>query len=249
MPEIDAVSSSASSPSEEDRSPLWIREGIDVTVGEARHWFETFRECLLHPFRFTIDWVEGRSAAMNPLGFLATSAGVLGVIRSFGLLLLGFERSESLAEQVWESITPFLNYISLGLLAHIALFSLSSLKRKASSTAAITMYVAGSAGALGEAIAWLIISALTLSGIKLPLAVLGGILGIALGAFCYWLGFALGALHRSQWWHMILAFALAFVVSGLFFGHFNPPGEYGVHWFLRIFDGNGTFKPFLRLGF
>ena len=238
----------ATVPVRTDDSPLWIREAIDATVGEAKQWFETFRECLLHPFRFTNDWIDGRSTAMNPVGFLATSAGVLGVIRSFGLLLIGFERAETLAEQVWESITPFLNYISLGALAHIVLFPLSPFKRKASSTAAITMYAAGSAGALGEAIAWLIISALSLSGIKLPLQVVGGILGIALGAFCYLLGFGLGALHHSKWWHMILAFTLAFVVSGLFYGHFDPPGEYGVHWVLRIFK-NGEFRPFLRLGF
>lgn len=234
---------------DEDRSPNWIGDSFGATVSEVKQWFQTFRDYLLHPHNFTITWSEGRSTAMNPLGFLAASAGVLGIVRSFALTLIDFERAETLGEQVWESITPFLHYVGLGLLVHITLFFLSPHKRKASSTAGITMYVAGSAGALGEAIAWSIVSGLTLSGVHLPMPAIGGILGIALAAFCYWLGYGLGALHESKWWHMILAFLIAFVMSGLFFGHFDPPGEYGVHWFLRVFASDGSFRPYLRLGF
>jgi hypothetical protein len=239
----------ADSTTAEDRSPRWASESIEVTRNEITQWWRTFRAFLAHPINFVVEWSEDRSGAMNPLGFLAASAGVLGIIRSLGLAGIGFERAETLGEQIWESITPFLHYIGLGLLMHVVLFTLCSVKRRWSSTAAVTMFAAGSAGALGEAIAWLIISLLTYAGLDLPLPVVGAILGVALAAFCNYLGIAVGVLYRATWWQVTLAFVVAFVVSGLFFGHFDPPGEYGVHWFLRLFDANGHFEPFLRLGF
>lgn len=239
----------ASASVDRDRSPRWVSDSVAITRGELLQWWKTFRSFLAHPVTFVLEWSEGRGDAMNPLGFLAASAGVLGVVRSVGLTMIGFERAESLGEQVWESITPFLHYIGLGLLMHIVLFTLCNVKRRWSSTAAITMFAAGSAGALGEAVAWLIISGLTLAGFDLALPVVGAFLGVALGLFCNYLGIGIGVLYRAKWWQIALAFVVAFVVSGLFFGHFDPPGEYGVHWFLRVFDSNGNFRPFLRLGF
>ena len=45
-----------------------------------------------------------------------------------------------------------------------------------------------------------------------------------------------------------LAFAAAFLITGIFFGHVNPPGDYGIRWFLRIWvDGQPTFLLQLKL--
>jgi hypothetical protein len=72
--------------------------------------------------------------------------------------------------------------------------------------------------------------------------------GLTLSFFCSYLGYTLGALHLPRWWHMLLAFAAAFVITGIFFGHLNPPGDYGIRWFLRVWqDGHPTFDLQLRL--
>lgn len=67
--------------------------------------------------------------------------------------------------------------------------------------------------------------------------------GVAFSVFCFTLAMALGGLHRPPWWKMLLAFAIAFPLSGLVFGTLDPPGNYGLHWVLHV---RGRF--FLGLG-
>jgi hypothetical protein len=229
-------------------------------LAEAALYRDTMRLFLRSPASFVREWRQGSHKLMNPLGFLALSVLLLGGVRSFGWWYLERQGSALAAQlagerpfwaELWGALGPSLHFAALGLICHHTLSLLGNRRVRASSSAAMTFYAAGSAGLVGEVLVWTMVLALLAAGV-VPLAsvyrpLFAGF-GMALSVFCAYLGYTLGALHLPRWWHMLLAFAAAFVATGIFFGHVDPAGDYGIRWFLRIWaDGHPAFSLQLRL--
>jgi len=238
----------------------WVEASVRSVRAEAALYRATMRAFLGSPKVFVREWQAGTREFMNPLGFLALSVLVLGAVRSFGWWYLERQGSEFAAQlageqpfwaELWGALGPSLHFAVLGLICHHTLRLLGNHRVPASSSAAMTFYAAGSAGLVGEAAVWELVLGFLTVGV-IPLEVVYSPLfagfGIALSVFCAYLGYTLGALHLPRWWHMLLAFAAAFFITGLFFGHVDPPGDYGIRWFLRVWaDGHPTFSLQLRL--
>lgn len=234
-----------------EAAPDWVHDSYLAALRELRLFAATAAHFILHPQRSAELWGRGALRALNPLGFLATSMMAVGVARAVGLSALGMSTGDSLAEQLLTSVGPFLHYAALGLICHLVLRALSERRRRATDSLGITLYAAGGPGAAAELLVWTLVLlgstfAFAGPGTLRMIAWLG--LGVALGAFCNALGGGLGVLHRSKWWHMLLAFAAALVGTGLFFGAVDPPGQYGIHWVLTLFDAQGAFRVRLGLG-
>jgi hypothetical protein len=212
------------------------------------------------PGTFVEAWRQGSRELLNPLGFLAFSVLILGAVRSFGWWYLqrrglaidaDITGEQPFWAELWGALGPSLHFAVLGLICHHTLRLLGNRDARASSSAAMTFYAAGSAGLVGEVLVWaLVLTLLTLGVVSVDgvYAPLFAGFGVALSSFCAYLGFTLGALHLPRWWHMLLAFAAAFLITGIFFGHVDPPGDYGIRWFLRVWqDGHPAFRLELRL--
>jgi hypothetical protein len=244
------------------RTPDWVGETRAALRSEAGSYLRTFSGFLRSPQRFVHEWAGGTRDAMNPLGFLATSVVLLGAVRAAGWNALANHptRPSPLAAhfidkplwaEVWSALGPTLHFAALGLICHFTLRLLGSRNVQASASAALTFYSAGAPGALAEVLVWLVMLPLILGGVLTatePAYLLFPGFGLALAAFCSYLGYSLGAYHRPKWWHMLIAFLAAFVLTGLFFGYVNPPGDYGLRWYLQIWrDGRPTFLLRLAL--
>lgn len=217
---------------------------------EGSSYLATLRNVLLSPRAFVDGW-RTRGDAMNPLGFLAVSVLILGSIRSFGWSFLQARGSEFAREiagvkpfwaEIWGAAGPTLHFAALGLIVHGTLRLLGNRRAAAQDSAALTFYCAGSAALVLEVLAWGVTLVLLTAGV-LGLDRIFNVLflgfGISLGGFCALLGYTLGVLHAPRWWHMPLAFLAAFVLTGLFFGHIDPPGDYGLRWFLQLWGPRG----------
>ena len=101
-------------------SPHWPRDAIANALGELRVFFATARAFTFHPVRFATAFTDGRQQAMNPLAFLATSAGLLGGLRLLLQAATGApDASPSLLGQILEALAPYLHYAALGCVAHL----------------------------------------------------------------------------------------------------------------------------------
>lgn len=252
----EAELAAEAAPAERD----WVGATRRSIAAEAALYLDTMRAFLLTPRTFVQEWKRGEREYMNPLGFLALSVLVLGTVRSFGwwyLVRSGSKYATELAgdkpfwAELWGALGPSLHFAALGLIAHYTLRALGNHTQRASSSAAMTFYAAGSAGLVMETLVWaLVLGLLAVGGIPLERVYnpLFAGFGVALGVFCAYLGFTLGTLHLPRGWHMLLAFAAAFVLTGLFFGQVQPPGDYGIRWFLQVYEhGEWIFRLQLRL--
>lgn len=231
--------------------PNWIEDGIRLTSRQIIFFFQTAFEFTIHPIRFTEEWVNQERRAINPFGFLATSVAILGPIRSLCLWILGIDQSaDSLWIDLLNSLGPFVHYAALGVLCHLTLSIILGSKRKASDSVALAIYAGGGPAAAAELLVWIILVVIQLvyrdESLTRLFLYLG--LGIAFSIFCAAFASSLGVLHRVRWWHIFITYAIAFVSTGLFFGIVDPPGNYGMHWVIKLFNEQGVFSPHLGLG-
>jgi hypothetical protein len=180
---------------------------------------------LVGPARFADDWANGRRRAMNPLGFLATSAAVLVPVRHYCLRRFGIMSEDgSFAWQIYESLQPFLLFIGLGIFCH-PVMRLAGSKRRLRSTLAVSLYTGGGPATGVELFGnWPLVALLhrTMGKTLLTSADLHSPAAWAftvafLGAFLVYLvtfARALQGLHQLRWWWAALALLVGIGING-----------------------------------
>lgn len=76
-----------------------------------------------------------------------------------------------------------------------------------------------------------------------------GPIALPFAAFVWMLVGSLSGLHRLDWRWGFLAVFVAFLLTGLFFGHVNPPGDYGLHAIWRLVIENRGIRLEAGIGF
>ena len=214
-------------------APAWLRDGFAAMWHEVRSYLGTSWDLTRAPAQFANDWFEGKRTALNPLAMLATGATVLAAVRQLAMTILGLPRPDSLISAIASALGPYAHYLLIGVMCHFAI-SIGSRDRSARLTDTIAMALYAGAGptAIAEGVGWLLLCAL------MPLGhddlVRSIMLGLAFTVFCFVLATQLGGLHRPAAWRVAFAFAVAFPITGLVFGYFDPPGSYGLHWVMKL---------------
>ena len=227
----------------------WIGEARRSAASELRHFASTAFQFTRHPVRFTQAWRGGSDEAMNPIGFMGTSAVVVGAVRQIALRVLGQSQPDSIIAAVASALGPYAHYAVLAIICHLALRLGSRRRPLMRDSVAYALYAGGGAAAASECLAWVVVLALSplLPASATPWLVAIG-LGVAFSVFCTVLSTSLSILHEARGWGMVVAFAVAFPLLGLFFGELHPPGQYGMHWVLTLWNAHGQLAPRLTLG-
>lgn len=226
------------------RAPDWISEAWHVTLEDVRAYLRTTAAFAFKPYPSARRWAEGEARDfMNPVGVLAAAAVVLGPTRQLAYQVLGIGGGGGLVATLLSALGPFAHYAAIGLLTHLVLTLGSPSRARLVDSIGITLLVGGGPAAAAELAAWLVSLALhaALPGLGVA-AMLGVTLGVAFSVFSMTLGSALAGLHRPPALRLLLAFAVAFALTGLVFGTLHPPGEYGMHWVVRLQ------RPWIGLG-
>lgn len=214
-------------------APAWLRDGFAAMWHEVRSYLGTSWELVRAPARFAGAWYEGTGSALNPLAMLATGATMLAAIRQLALTILGVPRPDSLISAIASALGPYAHYVAIGILCHLAV-AIGGRGRdvRVADTVAMALYAGAGPAAIAEALGWLILCALIPLGHAALFQAM--MMGLAFTVFCFVLATALGGLHRPAAWRVGFAFAIAFPITGLVFGYFDPPGSYGLHWVMRL---------------
>jgi len=214
-------------------APTWLRDGFGAMWHEVRSYLETTWALVRRPTKFAAEWFEGTRTAMNPLAMLATGATLVAATRQLGATVLDLPHPDSLLAAIASALGPYAHYILLGLLFHLAMLPFSRDRSvRVTDTVALSLYAGAGPAAVAESIGWLILCALAPLGHGEALRAV--MLGVAFTVFCFVLATVLGALHRPSPWRIVLAFTLAFPLTGLVFGYLDPPGSYGLHWVMHL---------------
>src|SRR5262249_9772088 len=229
--------------------PDWIRDFVRAAAADARAYLRTVRAFTFSPSRSAEAWVAGELAAMNPLGVLASAAVVVGPVRQLALAVLGLPRADGLVAAVLRSPGPFVSSVVPGAIIHAILRLLDPGAPRVPDSIAMGLYAGGGPAAAAEVVVWAVaIGTPPLIPAGAEPIVLGVSLGLAFSVFCVALATSLGTIHRSRWWHVLVAYLVALVLTGVFFGEVSPPGQYGMHWTIALHDRAGHFAPRLSLG-
>ena len=146
-----------STPRPRQTAPDWVADAVRAFVRETSLFCRTAIGFSRHPGRFITAWAAGEQHALNPLGFLATSAAILGTARVLALMAMGDQDSpDSLWIQLLDALGPFAHYLAIGLLCHVVLRLLRvPIKRRATDSAAAALYAGGGPAMAAELVSWL----------------------------------------------------------------------------------------------
>jgi hypothetical protein len=222
-------------PLQERAPPSWLRDGVHAALHEIWFYLTTAWAFGRRPARFMDGWLSGGVNAMNPLAMLATGAAVGAAMHQLAGAVVGIEHPDGLLDAVLSALGPYAHYVAIGLLCHLVIAPWGRRDVHVLDTIAAALFAGAGPAALAEAIGWVVVCAIW------PFApspiVVAAMLGVAFSVFCFTLATALGGLHRPSWLRIVLAFAIAFPATGLVFGTLKPPGNYGLHWEMRIKGG------------
>ena len=235
-------------PSADLRSPDWPRDALLAFFHELKLFFSTVWSVTRHPQLFGDAWVRGRANALNPIGFVATSAGLVGVAAH--LTTLGLRTNESappsLIAEVLGQLGPFLHFAAAGALLHILLKLMRSVRGRLRDTVALALFVGGGPVAIVQLVYFAAVLVLV-RGYHLNNAALSAHpvfnfeleddLSGLLWCFAYslilvlwmYLTRAVEGVHglRFNSQRVVLAIIVAETVLMAFFGIVDPPGNYG----------------------
>jgi hypothetical protein len=239
----DKAEGSAAGPN----GPNWIREAWTLFWEEVRSFVRTGVGFLRRPGRFSADWVAGRQRALNPLGFVATSLAVSGLIRAVFPHRGG---GDSLATEIALATLPYVYYALLGVLAHPFL-RLGGSRRGISATLAISLFAGGGPGLLTAlsiylvaACRWLLYGPPTsalLDGLPIAARLAAiAILFTPVIVLVTTLVLGLAGAHGVRRWRAAVAMAFSLIASGIGLGVLHAHGGFGVgvpHFVLSFYDG------------
>lgn len=232
--------------------PHWPTDAIHNTGGELLLFASTVVAFARHPNRFAAAWVRRQQRALNPLAFMATSATILGLSRLVsGPLFAALSKAPpeaplrpamALLRQAWDAAAPHVNFLLLGLIAHLVCRLLGS-RAKLRDSAAVALFAGGGPVALAE----LILTTGAAFLVAAPGAIVEGrpvstaaALFLAVAALASFLVFvitfalAMAAVHRGASrartvLRTTAALVCAYALSGVIYGAVQLPGSYGLH--------------------
>ncbi|HEX4452698.1 MAG TPA: hypothetical protein VH143_17600 [Kofleriaceae bacterium] len=220
---------------DERAPPPWVRDGVRAAWHEARGYLATTWQMMRAPARFMDSWRAGRADAMNPLAMLATGAALVAAAHQVAGAIVGIDHPDGIGDAVLSALGPYAHYVAIGLLCHLVLAPRGTRDVHVLDTIAAALFAGAGPAALAEALGWLVMCAIW--PFVQSLWVVAVVFAIAFSVFCFSLAGALGGLHRPTWWRIMLAFAVAFPATGLVFGVLEPPGNYGLHWIVKLDGG------------
>jgi hypothetical protein len=211
----------------------WVRDALERSWEEVRSFVATGVAFTWRPARFACDWVEGRQRALNPLGMLATGAGVSSAARALLDLALGRSAgAQGLLEAVRDGVAPFAHYAVLGTLCHFLLVTATRSGRRLTDSLGLSLFAGGGPGVASTLLVYVVGLALWLGSGRVDV-VHNGLLGslpptpartllwisyFGYAVFLVTLLFSLSALHRAPVWLGALALAAAVFAVGVLFG-------------------------------
>jgi hypothetical protein len=224
-----------------------LADAWQQTVAEVRHFLRTAAAFTAHPGRFADEWLGGKKY-LNPLGFLANSFAVTGVVDTL-MQHVGVRESSSdtLLEQFLAWLLPFVYFLAIGIIEHGVLRAFGS-RRSLSASCAMALYAGGGPSLAAQLVAGAVAAMLT--ALQLPtfarpeeaFTLRGMLLAffalLSVGVYALSLAISLRHLHGAygiRRWHVLAATVVAFLVTGLVLGTLHPPGNYGVHLELHLF--------------
>lgn len=218
------------------------------SADEVRSFLGTGARFTMHPVRFARDWRSDRLQALNPLGVLATGAGVLAVARvTLDFLLSRPSAGQGLIDSALDAVAPFVHYAALGTLAHAFLRVLRS-RRPLTDSLAMSLFAGGGPGVLAVLVTYAAGLALWLASGR-PEVIHNGLLGsLPPGAaralswvadagyvlFLVTLLASLRGLHEAPWWKALVALIAAVVLVGLVFGRWPIDVPFGTRVLVRF---------------
>jgi hypothetical protein len=214
--------------------PRWLHDGLEGARHELAAYATTTWQLLRRPYPFIDEWWRGQRTAINPLAMLATSATITGAAHQIAGAVLGVDHPETMLGAVLSALGPYLHYVMLGVLCHLALRRFQTRDARLADSVAVALFAGAGPAALAEAVGWLVLCALRP---WVSPQLIGAMLGVAFSVYCLTLATSLAGLHRPPWWAMLIAFGVSFPLSGLVFGMLEPPGNYGMHWVLDVRGG------------
>jgi hypothetical protein len=221
-------------------APDWVNDGFRQFVDEVRLFLRTAVDFTLKPVLFAREWATGQRHALNPLGFLATAFAVAGPARALFLhAVRAAGESTSLVRDALGALNPFGYYLALGALQH-GVLRLCGSRRRLRDSCAMALYAGGGPALLIDLFVmvamyfvWRATGSLNLTEVRSSwaLAVMIGV-GGSFTLFVTTLSASLAGLHerdgiRSR--HIVVANLVAFLVTGVAFAFFEPPGAFGLH--------------------
>lgn len=241
--EFSEVDMSDSSRPSRDGGPVdtWIPTAVAEIRTEIFRFGRTFVAFLLRPRHSAANWAAGTLTLMNPLGFVATAAGLYwAVVNGFAALWPVAGASEGIGNQLSSAIGPQIHYGLLGVTLHMALRVLGSHRRVAGSLA-VSFFIGGSTGLLiatfmggvtqyvaharGTAALHIVRGDIVPLGLLIAAIISYGVVLLALSR-------AMFGLHNVSTWKMVSAGAIAVVLTALLLGSVLPEGSYGWHPYL-----------------
>ncbi len=219
--------------------PRWISQAVDLFLEELALWARTAAGFARHPMQFARDWSAGTGRAQNPLGFLATSAAVLGTAQH--LLTRALNRPEpdlTLLQEVENALSPYAYYATLGLVAHLALRILGS-RRRYSSSIALALFAGGGPALFASFVSFALLLVIRPTGPSMTKGLSTPAMLVALtfvyGSFIVFVGTltaALAALHGRNLLVCAVVVGLAVIGVGALLGAY-PVSIATVHFVLR----------------
>ncbi|MFO0584668.1 MAG: hypothetical protein U0229_20545 [Anaeromyxobacter sp.] len=219
--------------------PDWITGAARAFARELRAYAGAAAGALVRPRTFGRAWAEGRSAELNPFGFLATSAAILSGAQA----IAGMQGPPHLAGQVLAALVPYVHWALLGSVAHLVLRAFGSGQPYRASLA-MALYVGGGPGLLltllTYAVSFGLVAATGAASVDAAFAAhprLSTVLFYGLvGAQVTYLALALAGAHRARPRLAVAGVLLALVETAVVYGVARPPGSVGVHLALLWLD-------------
>ena len=221
-------------------APDWPRDAAARAWEEARLFARTAAGFSVRPGKFTQAWADGEIVALNPLGMLATAAGLVGGANNLLARLVGHDGgSSSLLEDLLAACAPFAHYALLGALCHLLLL-LTRSRRRLRDSVAVALFAGAGPSAIATVLGVAIGGALWL-GAGSPQFVRGGLFATLHGpahtvlllvavsgfaAFLVPLALSLSALHQRPLALTALALGATLIAVGIAFG-LLPPLPFG----------------------
>jgi hypothetical protein len=219
--------------------PDWLWE--HKLAQEVRAFFRTAVAFTLRPAQFIEEWRGGRADYLNPIAFMTVSVILLsawGRLIQVPLELAGVtppdKEAPSILGSILENLGPYLHYTCLAVGAHVVLVLAGSRVALRGSVAA-ALYAGGGPAAGLAALAKLAFLPYRLADMPVESMRLGlnpatvfivcGVLGWSMVGWS--LARGLAAVHRPRRRSAVLGVMVALLLSALFFGVVEAPGNYG----------------------
>jgi hypothetical protein len=240
----------------------WIGAAIALALWEARRYFATMSAFCRGPQRFGARWAADDADALNPLGFVATSAAMIGVLAQVLRPLLDDSGSDSIWLALADWVRPYVLFGLFGLGGHVVLH-----RKRARSSIALGLY-AGAGPTTIAAVLAMMVAGMLRSTLRVPAG--ASLMTASLAAWVrivawsvsllplvsFWGSFApaLAGLHHVSRRRAVVAvamtqLALALIAGALPMRSLSGQGGYLLPTVIVSLTRDGRFHPSVNLSY